>query len=1331
MAIQGARLLTQIILQPPPGVKKLAPAVQLTPFQKLLLQRLDLADRLETAVGMHAEANHDGGNVQLQLEGYGRSIETASVRLRSAEQALEQHDATRGTTENELAEVSERLQGINERLRTSNAAIAELNAALEPFERKEAPDTVLEADQGRLETTQQTRDDFQEQIDLLSRHLSVTQRAIPSLTESLELLDSGRAGLVAEKDQATDTLRRERESQGVAQGLLATYTRKSDNATSARAALGEEIDRIDVEIEALSPAAKLAMGREAALEAHTVTTADDIVTLREAARLIDVEILGILEEGRLYAAYRGTLGEIRSRAHDATVVLYETRLDAIEQNARSAKAKGIDSARLQSILTTYLDLETSVPEGFGELGTLNKDLQIIEITLTAIGSIVQRLQVFHQKTGHAPAEARAKVIDEKRKSLVTLQAHLQKVKEECDKALAAEKVLLPTEEAPLSAYRVTYTLAVTKPDTLKIDTIHGELNNLRAAEAILAQAVAIWEEADAKFQDVHPFKAAKIVRKAAALKVIRDLIIEKTPAAPAKAAPKRRPARAMPAAAPESRPAYSREMPVVTVTAEEINKNAVMRNIIDEYLKGNDHPDFPRKAHVGTNTITMPDIVDSVPRSDVALLMTAYAANPKEVRENFVGSRKEGAQINGFIRRCVTRLEGHRERYLAAAEELFTLLDRATESELPPPAAPPAKTPLQTATAAEREALEADLNHHTVSTVFNTAQAEGAVTRLANLNTESLLQSLEVMAKVCGIWTIEKQANPTDSNILAMQVSRSSMRENVLEAIRKRVAILAGEINPKLAAVVTELNKEENKEVRRIMLGYLIYQEEERFPFPTDQSPLPYRLKGGKGSLEPDAKNDVITVQQAQDFLTKYAGERKSPDIVKAMIKRAVSRQRNLRGHYQTKALEVFTVLETLAEAIPNPKQTDLRGVLIRQLYSRIERNQLQWLAMPKTNGNGTQRVTSADDFYAYVDAYLENPLACVRAENQALATYYKGLERQKAGGVWGKLGRKTGELTTESQAEFDRVVKEAVLTRVKIESALFPNGQRASLSADDVTGKNYAQEQDYTYVYQNYAMPPVIEAQLGQVEVAPHAELVARVNKSSRDSRGDEAVVFDFLVRAKTRTILSLACGNPDTGLGAATVAKAIFEDLNQSYSEKQEPEDVSITGQNLTQNFFMVQGGCCRHRSMVLQLGYQEAGIRSTIFLGFTSYADHFPKQLAGGHAWIMLDPFNQGNWSHLADPNRIYNSQDINARFFGPVADRTKVEGWHPSNYPELFDGNTHIFNFKSMSDTYWNITGQKREEDHQLDYYVAEERFNFIWSPHLAIDRGQLQAELKQA
>jgi hypothetical protein len=330
------------------------------------------------------------------------------------------------------------------------------------------------------------------------------------------------------------------------------------------------------------------------------------------------------------------------------------------------------------------------------------------------------------------------------------------------------------------------------------------------------------------------------------------------------------------------------------------------------------------------------------------------------------------------------------------------------------------------------------------------------------------------------------------------------------------------------------------------------------------------------------------------------------------------------------------------------------------------------------TSGLGTKNrllmnILGADNpaaFRDYLVRYLNDPLACVREENQRLADIYAKLPR---------TGIRRKELSSRAEQLFDALVRQAILTRVVIEAALFPNGQKITQAAQIARDK-YEEVPDTLFLRHHDCSPALVNARLG--EVLEHGE-IAGINKGETDSSGQPSVVFDFVVTAKKEAVSKLAAGQLATPNHRIGLARNIFDQLH-----------------------------CCRHRSPVLQLAYQEAGIRSAVYMGYAEKSDRFPGMLSGAHEWVMFDPYDRNSMTHLADPNRQYDDINPNARFLGQVTESI-ASGWTAAAHPELFDGEPHIFDFKSLSETYRKLTGQMRGAE--LNYYVAVERFNFTWRP----------------
>ncbi|MCX5750551.1 MAG: protein phosphatase 2C domain-containing protein [Candidatus Saganbacteria bacterium] len=646
-----------------------------------------------------------------------------------------------------------------------------------------------------------------------------------------------------------------------------------------------------------------------------------------------------------------------------------------------------------------------------------------------------------------------------------------------------------------------------------------------------------------------------------------------------------------------------------------------------------------------------------------------------------------------------------------------------TRVSVPEPPTPPQKSALKTAQEAEADlqAQQGD-KKDVVRAIFNQGIAistSGA--ELARMHSlENLFTALSALRQYCALWETAAQADPANAQIREKIEHRTAAIAKIGAAIEAKVAAAQTQI-------VAALNTPENEVLRRIILGYLQWHSDPEAFNTAFSSLFPHKVNrpGGKVSF---SHPTLAAVSLTAENLTEFIGLlTKEPDTLlkmREMIKtyvtsgKGIARVANYKKEYLGKLHGLLGVVAQAAALAPRPVKS-VKAVLLGELFGKFTPDEVSGLAMPKASG-GVMRVATASDFYTYVELYLRDPLACIRAENQVLADLYASLPKTKTGGLLGWKA-KVGGLTPQAEKQFDQAVRRTMLTRTKIEAALFPNGHKITLAAE-ITPDKYGEVADNPFLRQHDCSPALLNAELGKP--LEHGE-VAGINKGEKDSAGDPSVVFEFVIAAKKEAISRLAAGllnAPDHVVG---LAKNIFEQLHISYSDKQSREK-GQTGQFLTQAFFMKKGGCCRHRSPVLQMAYQEAGIRSAVYMGFAEKSAHFPGMLSGAHEWVMFDPFDSGTMTHLADPNRQYDDANPNARYLGSAVESV-ASGWTAADHPELFDRNTHIYNFKSMSDTYRRFTG--KIGDKEISYFVAVERFNFIWRPHLSFNLSELQREVQ--
>lgn len=216
-----------------------------------------------------------------------------------------------------------------------------------------------------------------------------------------------------------------------------------------------------------------------------------------------------------------------------------------------------------------------------------------------------------------------------------------------------------------------------------------------------------------------------------------------------------------------------------------------------------------------------------------------------------------------------------------------------------------------------------------------------------------------------------------------------------------------------------------------------------------------------------------------------------------------------------------------------------------------------------------------------YVAAYIDNPLAVIQRENNALAEHYDmptTLLAERLVGLHGAIQR----------ALFQPDVKKPK------DEAHFRELNNVGILAegDYLPGHRFVLGNEETY----------------------NRELL----RISRES----PLVFNNLLEAKVTAIRHLRGKNKPI-VPPYCLAAELFTSFQQQYAEEQ--DSGWDAGESRTIGGFMEKGGCCRHRAAALAVSYQEAGIKARYTRG----------NLPGGgpHAWVLI---NGENRDIVADPN-----------------------------------------------------------------------------------------------
>lgn len=129
--------------------------------------------------------------------------------------------------------------------------------------------------------------------------------------------------------------------------------------------------------------------------------------------------------------------------------------------------------------------------------------------------------------------------------------------------------------------------------------------------------------------------------------------------------------------------------------------------------------------------------------------------------------------------------------------------------------------------------------------------------------------------------------------------------------------------------------------------------------------------------------------------------------------------------------------------------------------------------------------------------------------------------------------------------------------------------------------------------------------------------------------------------------------------------IANDVADAMDGLYAHRQ--DRVAADGIQMTVGHYYEDGGCCRHRAALLQMGLQNAGIKSRYVRGLA---------LGGGmHAWVEVSPLWNDQYDVVLDPNLHIRGKKVlisgaakGHELFGVTDERTKKGSAYSVNLDE---------------------------------------------------------------
>ncbi|MFH1829819.1 MAG: transglutaminase-like domain-containing protein [Pseudomonadota bacterium] len=165
-----------------------------------------------------------------------------------------------------------------------------------------------------------------------------------------------------------------------------------------------------------------------------------------------------------------------------------------------------------------------------------------------------------------------------------------------------------------------------------------------------------------------------------------------------------------------------------------------------------------------------------------------------------------------------------------------------------------------------------------------------------------------------------------------------------------------------------------------------------------------------------------------------------------------------------------------------------------------------------------------------------------------------------------------------------------------------------------------------------------------------------------NKDSRAHEV-----LVRAK-----KIGEEGRRKGRTNLEIATEVADMVQNNYAPGQ-GNSVVKNGEHQTIGLFFEQGGCCRHRSALLHMALEKAGVPSRYVRGTLPIANSSP------HAWVEVDINGNGSYSHIIDLN------------------------YRPRGNKE----NLRLVKNRSSERVHFEVMG--------IEYVVDPSQFNVVWRP----------------